>query len=426
MLHNSVRIGSDVFIFGGFDTYQPNQTPPSLEASSTEVIRYDASRGAFRVLSSTLSEGRGMAHALPIDGGSHILIIGGAHRAQFAQSPPLKWDQGSVDSLPIEIIDVDTESVESANVVLPNLPYSAATVNAAGTEFVVLGGQNADGQPTSSLHRVKGGADAILAGTATIEVSALSFDRMGATAHFLPNGSDVVVIGGAADSDNGALAELLISDGASKAIELTDSAFEPFALHASALISSDDCRHVIAIAGGVDLERADPDAPRFLSPSASEARLALLTLNLCDSNAPVGRLEDQSSALASDVRSRRIFHRLDSLDGGALLLSGGYNQIGQPNAPVSADCDQSTSDTGCWLNDVTVLQSAGTIDALSLIEYSRGTMSPARFGHSTTLLPDGSVLFTGGMRQLAVDPQSISAASELYNPLLPVDSGRCN
>jgi len=426
MFHHSVRVGSDVFIFGGFDTYTPTDTPPSLQASSTTIALYDSSRGSFRTLDSTLGSPHGMSHALVLDGGSHILILGGTTRAEFSQSPPLRWSDVDAPLIPNEAIAVQSETVVPVSLNLVNVPYSAAAVSAAGQDFVLVGGRTAEGQPSDAVTWVTGDANAVIDGTASVKNGSLSYERMGATAHFLPGDSAVLVIGGAVNSDVAAVAEVLVDGPTSTPIELIQSTSQPFALHASTRVSSDDCQHVFALAGGVDLQRADPDEPRFLTPSASSPRVALLHLDLCSPMTPVGRLQDVSTVLAGAVRTRRVFHRLNSLDGGALMLSGGYNQVGQPVAPVSDDCDTATADTGCWLSDVAILQTDGTFDALGVSELFRGSMSAARFGHGTVSLPDGAVLFTGGMRQLAIDPQSISSASELYNPLLPVDSARCN
>src|SRR6266851_10499665 len=44
------------------------------------------------------------------------------------------------------------------------------------------------------------------------------------------------------------------------------------------------------------------------------------------------------------------------------------------------------------------------------------TMSIARSGHTATLLPDGTVLITGGLLQIPVPPTLISNTAELFNP----------
>ena len=426
MLHTSVIAGTEIVIFGGFNQYNPTGAFPTLEATGTDVMRYDPYRGGFIRVGNGLTSPRAMAHAVVLDGGSHVLALGGVRRAEFRQSPPIDWDAAAAPAELVEIIDLEQGSVEPATWSVPNRPLSALAQNEDGTQFVILGGVSSDGSPTSAVEWFTGSAQAMLDGSITRVEGALSYQRMGATAHMLPESASALVIGGTVNSSPEAYAEIVTANAASIPVMLLDAEDGSFALHASEIVESVGCQHTLVVAGGVDLQRADPNPPVFLSSVASRPRFQVLLLDICDPSTPTARILDRANALLSDARAGRIFHQLTRLDAATVVLSGGYNQIGQPSSPVDPACDFDTVSTGCWLRDVSVLTLGGESSSPVVELFSEGLMSAARFGHRATRLTDGTVLFTGGMPEVSAIANNIANSAEIYNALLPGDAGRCS
>ncbi len=424
MMHNTARVGDDLLIFGGFDTYIPTGSAPALEATATDIVRYDATRGVFQTLPYRLASPRALAHAVTLGNGSHVLVFGGTLRAEFAQSPPLRWSDTEEPTPAAEIINLENGTVTTADWDIPNMSYSAVAANAAGTRILIAGGMDTTGYPTATLQWLTGTPNSIASGTATRIQGDLIHERMGATAHVLADTESAIVIGGALNANPDAMVEIVTSDATSVPISL-DPIPGTFALHASEIIAQDGCQYAVALVGGVDIQRADPNPPLFRSPVGSTPRLHILQLNICDPNAPTATLTDSTAALGGTTLSQRIFHQLVQLEPGVLALSGGINQVGQPIAPADPACDVDTVGTGCWLRDVTILQAGGGVNNPTLEKVSEGQMSAARFGHRSVRLPNDTLLFIGGMNQLSPDADSITNAAEIYNALLPIDSGRC-
>ena len=240
--------------------------------------------------------------------------------------------------------------------------------------------------------------DPLAAGTAAPTSVTMVANRVEATATLIPSTGKVVVVGGVTGGTALASAEIFDPAGKAGAGSFTAAAgtmAQGRSAHTATLLATGKILIAGGQSGGSSLQTAylfDPAAGTF------------------------------SSAINMIVP--RQFHRATVLGDNRVLITGGANNFG--TAATAEIFDPSTGvftasgamatarflHTATLLNDGTVLVTGGTIPSASNLQTNTaeiytvgtasftpaGTMQVARQRHAATLLGDGSVLITGGLR----------------------------
>lgn len=406
-----------VLVIGGFGKYTPKAAGPELAATSDSatVLEYFPNRGLFSPWSASLTTPRGMAHTALLADGQHVLVVGGLNQAVLGDDPPLA--AASEGALAVEILDSEARTVATSGISLPALPLSAfasGTVDGE-TDLVLLGGRQASGFPSNRIWHARGASGLFVSGTATVvEDKTLGAARMGATATWLPEGG-AIVVGGTPSADPNQLVEVLSPAFIPSGITLSGdtASYTPFGLHSAVLVSSSGSQHVLVVAGGSGLTQESEGAlPEWIPPyKAATGRLYALTV---DTAAGTGTLQNLDAGITSPARLRRVFADLRQLGDGRIAWSGGYDQLGKPGT-LDASCKGDT-ESGCYLDDLTLLSVSGEPGALQLGTVVTGAaLGEARFGHASVQLRDGTVLLAGGLRAVSASSDVVSRAAEVFN-----------
>ncbi len=442
VLHTAVPVvGGKVLLIGGFNAYVP-VTPDILRVgvdTVESITEYDPTRGVFRTWDAQLKAKRGAHHSVAFDGGKKVLVFGGLTRAalQAPSFPPLSPlpEDGAENADPavaVELIDVEARTVTTSALALQTLPMGAVAASSNGLSIVVSGGRLDNEEPSDAVTVLTGTVEEMALGTAKPVAAKLEVPRMGHTSTFFGPGH-VLMLGGnfgtepfTDDPDPSNLAEVLPADNnAPVKVTLEDSdPIVPMGLHETLLLRSEDCRHVFLVAGGMGLQREDENQkPIFISPSKQVARFALLEIDACDTTNIKGRFADQSAQFDDATRPRRIFHSLTNLGDGLVMMAGGYHARFEPEE-LSDLCETETLSVGCYLSDVVLIDASGNtavVDKENSFAFSR-----ARFGHRVTVLPDGTALATGGLRELNGNgTTSVVPDTEIFNPLRASERDVC-
>ncbi len=238
-------------------------------------------------------------------------------------------------------------------------------------------------------------------------VDVMSSARYGFTATLLPNAT-VLVVGGA-DSAGASLAAAELFDPTTSTFDPTASLGSARAQHSATLLSDGNVLVVGGIEGGSALASAEiySPSPATFAPAASlsVARSLHTATLLADGRVLVagglgaggtalGQAEifDPATATFSSVSAigtARYRHTATLLTNGTVLLAGGADTGGAP------------------------------LNSAEVFDPSNGSFTPlafdglfeARFDHTATLLPNGSVLFAGGSGALGM-----LSSLELFRP----------
>ncbi|MBT9558391.1 MAG: hypothetical protein IV100_20320 [Myxococcales bacterium] len=403
-------------IVGGFDRYAVKADGPEVDATSESapILEYFPSRGLFYTWPTGLASPRGGAHLVPLEGGARFLVLGGAPKATLETDPPLEIAPDSVPA--VEVVDATNRTVSASSLGLGVTPLAGVAWNATGTAIVVTGGRQSSGFPSNRIQHTTGTPQSLVDGTVTIvEDKTLGTPRMGHSATWLP-GDRVAIIGGNTNVDAGQFIELLSPSFEATPVATTGlpSDFESFGLHSTALVRSNGDVHVLIVAGGAGLTQAADDAvPEWRAPFQGPARLFAVTLDAAAATATVQSLD---AGIATPSRLRRLFSSLTPTQDGRLVFAGGYNQLGTPANPDDA-CRLDAASSGCYLDDVTILNVQGDPGAITIsTDATTVHLGEARFGHGAALLPDGTLLHLGGLNAVSSDSNTLSTAVELYNP----------
>ncbi|MFT5429854.1 MAG: hypothetical protein ACI9OJ_000526, partial [Myxococcota bacterium] len=440
-MHASVVTAEgNVLIVGGFTAFSgDSDSSPILtggDQSVSSITEYRPSRGLFAewssVWNSRLAVPRGMPHVVALDGGKKALVIGGITRAAIvsAGEPPLlpkaKTDESVLASPAIEVLDTQARTVQPGNLGLGPLAYSALTHSPDGTTIVLSGGRLDNGEPSNKLQFVRGTAAELTGGTATVTTKgdALPIARMGHSATWLKDNT-VLLLGGAVSDDNTQLAELLSGDSFDATpITITSAPDDmpSMALHQTALISTSDdgCTSRLLVVGGMGLTSAGK--PIWIPAVNGPARLYTMVVDSCQ-NPPTAVIA-ASDALGTGARSRRVLHQLTDLGEGLFMVSGGVHQLTSIDDP---DCAGDTA-SGCYLADMTILKVDDNLQVTQhkTLQYQQaGGVARPRIGHHTSVLPDGSVLTTGGLNATSTTTGELARAPELFNTLKPSEATIC-
>jgi len=403
-------------IVGGFDRYAVKADGPEVEATSESapILEYFPNRGLFYTWPTGLASPRGGAHLVPLDGGARFLVLGGAPKATLQTDPPLAIAPDTVPA--VEVVDTTTRTVSPSSLGLGVTPLAGVAWNASGTAIVVTGGRQLSGFPSNRIQHATGTPQSLVDGTVTIvEDKTLGTPRMGHTATWLP-GDRVAIIGGNTTPDAGKFIEILSPSFEATAVSTSGllAEFESFGLHATALVRSDGNTHVLIVAGGAGLAQSGEDAvPEWRAPFQGPARLFAVTLDAVAATATVQALD---AGITTPSRLRRLFATLTPTQNGRFVFAGGYNQLGTPASPDES-CRLDAANSGCYLDDVTILNVQGDPGAVTIsTDATAAHLGEARFGHGAIRLPDGTMLQLGGLNAVSSDSNTLSSDVELYNP----------
>jgi hypothetical protein len=212
---------------------------------------------------------------------------------------------------------------------------------------VLIAGGSPAGAPTAEIYDP---------GTSTFGATGtLSIARTGHTATVLPSGK-VLIIGG--QNDTGALKTSEIYDPTTSSFTPTGSMAAPRVGHTATSLPNGK----VLVAGGASTQALEPGG--FGGRGVTTAEL-------------YDPLTDVFVSTAS-MATERVFHTATLLPNGALLILGGFIDYS-----FSAGYES--------------YNSAEIYDPAAASFTSTAPMSTGRFGHTATLLPDRSVLVTGGI-----------------------------
>ena len=199
-----------------------------------------------------------------------------------------------------------------------------------------------------------------------VKTGAMTTARFGHTATLLSNGK-VLVVGGAADSNNGLASAELYDPTTGKWTE-TGSMNEARCYHTATLLPNGK----VLVTGGIKF------LGHFLDRALASAELY---------DPATGKWADTGA-----LTTERMNHTATLLPNGKVLVAGG--SIYDGNICTISPAELYDPATGKWAET--------------------GEMNTARAGHPATLLPNGKVLVSGGKNSLATSDSLASA--ELYDP----------
>jgi hypothetical protein len=296
--------------------------------------------------------------------------------------------------------------------------YHTATLLPDGR--VLIAGGTAD--PNANGSSVLGSAEIYDPATgAFTAVAGMNVPRMYHTATILNNGKVLIAGGlGLTININDNLSDAELYDPLTGFFTTTGKLITPRVNHTAALLP--DGTVLVAGGSGYDdgpipsIERYDPAAGAFSfagatgSVQSSGPAIAsvlttgqvLMPLHLYDSPTAAARLYDYSTAMFVDTGNMRA----PRLSTATLLptrkvLIAGYADGDDFPSPGSPAADG--------------LPSADLYDPAKDGFSATGDMATPRFNHTATLLPDGTVLMSGGMTSFYY-PTSALASAEIYHP----------
>lgn len=296
--------------------------------------------------------------------------------------------------------------------------YHTATLLPNGKVLIAGGTASANATGNSVL----GSAELYDPATGTFAAAAdMTVARMWHTATLLNNGK-VLIAGGLGISSgiNNNLARAELYDPVTGIFAATGKMTIPRVAHSAALLPGG----MVLVAGGFgyidgtipEVEQYDPKTGVFsfagatgsvqsVGPAIASVLTSgqvLMPLHLYDSPTAAARVYDPSTATftdTGDMRAPRLFTAI-LLPTRKLLIAGYADGLGFPSPGSPASQGLPSAD----LYDPAVGEFSAT-----------GDMTTPRFYHTATLLPDGTVLISGGMTSFLY-PTNALASAEIYRP----------
>ncbi|HIA04238.1 MAG TPA: hypothetical protein EYN66_20475 [Myxococcales bacterium] len=244
----------------------------------------------------------------------------------------------------------------------------------------------------------------------------------------------VLILGGNLGGGNQNIAEIIHSGASSDEVVSSLVSFDgseaelpPLALHQTVLIKNTGDSYLFLVAGGVGINANLDGVATFIPPYLQGPHLYLVDIT-GSQGSYTGRAAKKTNNFGNE-RLQRAFHSLTALGGNLFLLGGGYSTFLQNNSLTL--CDDGVAKTGCYLADTLLIEAGGsTFEGLTFKESSTNkslTFSSARFGHRVNVLPDGTAIVTGGLKDLPPKgiPTGLLENAEIFNPLRSSDSDKC-
>jgi galactose oxidase-like protein len=403
VFHTATRLtNGKIAIVGGYVSMQPgvgcSRTCTALTASSSVEI-YDPDLGTF-TQAMDLTHARGLHVARALSDG-RLLVAGGCQTASLQSSfadadnpgSPLRCLEPGPAATSAEIIDPATANGQSFDI--PSSIFASA-LELGSEQLVLIGGLDSTGNSQDSalmLHAIG------LSLTTTEIPSVLDAKRRSATsvAISIP-GSDPaegLILGGMPATnlnDPGLFAERLIAGqgevftSVPRFVETSIGTGLPV-MHASGARVSPGR---LLFSGGVFPGRfLDQDMPFLPKPLTNSAIIDMRTESF------------QLLPAESQLGIPRVFHSTTVVDSaGHALVAGGFFKLD----PTASTHHQASASTEAWDEGM---------ESFTLV-WLRGepvNMIYARAGHTATQLPNGTILFVGGL-----DDSSIQNTAEIFSP----------
>jgi len=248
-----------------------------------------------------------------------------------------------------ELYDPASRSFTNTGSMQASRTQHTATLLADGRVLIVGGSTSVEALASTEIYDPAAGS--------FVAAASLASPRTGHTATMLPSGK-VLIVGG--ENGEGALASAELYDPTTNTFSSTGSMTTPRSGHTASLLANGK----VLIAGG-------ESTPMFYTGGLLSNTAPLATAELYD---PVTGAFLPAGMMTTD----RIAHTATLLSNGKVLISGGYGDWESPAGYQS-------------------LSGAEIYDPASGSFTSTDPMNVTRFWHSATLLPDGSVLITGGI-----------------------------
>ncbi len=433
--HAAVPTRDGALAIGGFDRFAPSQgtAPATMTAGDggATLVGYRERNARFVPWTAKLSAPRAMFHAIPYDGGAKVLVAGGVTQiAMNPIGPSIDKDRKFIASTGVsgaEVVDLDARTTSKSLLDFGGRPFSAGAWSSDGLDIVVTGGVESDGKPSTVVQRLTAAnAAEVTDAKAKVTSGALTRGRYGhAMVRF---GSGHVAVLGGTDNDGDTtgkgFAEVIKAGeaaGTAAVVTQFESKQASLVYHRAVLLKEQpaDGRALILVIGGTKMGRNAATQELQLSPlDKVEAQLLLVELTVTATEVTL-RARDLTSGADAELRKRlKRLHAAVSVaaDGSELVFSGGWGPVGAEPLP---GCDPTTKDVGCHLQDLVRVTLAGSTydDLTATLAVSEAKTPKGLFGHATTRLATGAVLFTGGaFTTLASGTQNAVADAELYAP----------
>ncbi|MBW2699364.1 MAG: hypothetical protein JRF33_00985 [Deltaproteobacteria bacterium] len=392
-----------VLIAGGFDAHAEGTRCDlacrELQATNTVEI-YDPTSGTFEQLNTGLTHPRGLHQAAVLQDG-RVLLMGGCEVASL-QSDFVDSDQpGSplrcvVPGLAASTIEIYNPASQSTQVVDIDPTVFAGMMPAADDQFLLVGGENADGEPINRALLITVGGSRV--DIVKIENPMEQARRAPMVVAFTSPDAEPaegLLIGGRLSQDwfdPGDYAERLVFQAGNLLSTVPRFVREVVGeglpvMHACGVRINPGR---VLITGGIYPGRFNSlDEPFLPKPLAVTAVADL-------------RLESLTVFGENDILADgRVFHSCTVVDNaGHALVAGGFS-LEDPAAPLRY---QAIRDAEWWDDEAETF-------SLRWRDNQPARMDAPRAGHSATLLQDGTVLLTGGS-----DGTDLLLSAELFNP----------
>jgi hypothetical protein len=318
---------------------------------------YDPTSGTFTATGAMIRPRYMHIATLLADG--RVLIVGG-----LGPAPNTPFASADVPVYTAELYDPSTGTFTSTGATLTTT-VGAATLLPSG-EVLIAGGAAPPPFPTAATAELYDPAQGVFASTSEYAGSIFHYGLFSDFTATLLSDGRVLIAGGGDSSDYSGGAVSQLYDPRSGAFSLTGGIFtHPETLSASTATLLVNGR--VLVAGGAD------DFGVLASAELYDASTGTFT--------PTG-----------NMTTRRVSHTATLLPDGTVLMAGGGNESYYAIRLASAD----------------------VYDPLIGTFSATGDMTMARFSHTATLLPDGTVLIAGG----GTGYYTSTSSAELYRPPL--------
>lgn len=416
---------------------------PLFVAGDNEV--YDPVKGTFTKLNDTgMPVPRAFHHASYIgatsDGKYQLLVVGGAAppnndatqpafdintgAAPGTRIVPFDTSQTLINPLADAGAPAELVTYDPATSTLDHAPFAGFTPAAfqAGAALdnggvVVAGGVDWKGMPLSAT------SPAVKRGEVSRNMetpprgAALVAARMGAT--LTPLGDDSALLWSGQITPTDPAGELLTGLGAGhtvKATAITVAGAPATEFHTATLLPADPSNpgvHQLLVTGGF-LATTMNMGQALQPPSAQSARVVSVSAtNAVTQSLPMLSTYAYDPTCMSPTRYRpAAWESAVDVGQGRVLVTGGAPTV---SAACTQDCDGG-NDFRCATAQASIF--ASNTLAPTHFNAADGTlerMQVARYGHTSTLLPDGNVLIVGGVTAQGGNPRVLGDA-EVYNP----------
>ncbi|MCA9522367.1 MAG: hypothetical protein KC609_15405 [Myxococcales bacterium] len=336
---------------------------------------YHPNRGVFEPLKSTLTSSRAFHKAVPfiINDRQVVLLIGGTKTALFDPiNSDAPWGSKEAPTVVLEAYDIATKSfVPVFGVDIPVRLHAAVATSADRKLLVVAGGLNESNKATDDLY--------VWSGDSLLKTKLLT-KRVGAAVVRLANGN-FLIYGGNVDGDPSHIAELFNPNNVTTELVPVQGTPAPVVTAFSAVLNKVDRLfvlggHEVSATNKRVIQRTAAGLAYIIDYDQNSKKALMVPLTL----------DDTAKSLVE-----RVYHTATWV-GDQILVTGGHKGA--------------TFSSGTSLDTMVLLSFPNNDIAVTPLTDSSNTevkFPSTVVGASAVALPDGTVLFVGGMVNLTQD-----------------------